>query len=85
MKFLPVVDLWNHAIQSAVVSGQLKLQVGQWVRCGSDSLSRFVRVTESGSLYVVHPTEGGRIKRVDFSHKVDIWLGKNISRKTAGN
>ena len=58
MRFLPVIDLWNPGIHEAVFNGQLKLQCGQWVRCGSNQLSRFVRFT-GGSIWAAHP-EGER-------------------------
>jgi hypothetical protein len=55
MKYLPTIDLWNPAFQSAVRNGQLKLQVGQWVKCGSDKKSRFVCITPSGkSIWASH-------------------------------
>lgn len=54
MKYLPTVDLWSPAIAAAVRSGQLKLQPGQWVRCGSAKLSRFVKTTRH-TVWAVHP------------------------------
>lgn len=54
MRYLPTLDLWDNAIQTAVLHGQIKLQRGQWVRCGSAKLSRFVRNT-GRSLWVAHP------------------------------
>lgn len=54
MKYLPVVDLWNPALAAAVRTGQLKLQPGQWVRCGSAQPSRFVKAS-STSVWAVHP------------------------------
>ena len=47
MKCLPTVNLWDATIMAALRSGQLKLQSGQWVRCGSDKLSRFAYATGS--------------------------------------
>jgi hypothetical protein len=54
MKYLPTLDLWNHSIQSAILNGQIKLQCGQWVKCGSGKPSRFVKST-GRSLWVAHP------------------------------
>lgn len=34
MKFLPVVNMFDATIQTAILNGQLKLQVGQWISCG---------------------------------------------------
>lgn len=77
MKFLPALNLWDHATQQAVISGQIKLQTGQWVRCGSDRLSRFVMVTDYGSLWVVHPEgETPSVTQERFSDLVKTWKGK---------
>jgi hypothetical protein len=54
MKYLPTLDLWNHSIQSAILNGQIKLQCGQWVKCGEGKPSRFVKST-GRSLWVAHP------------------------------
>ena len=58
MRFQPTIDLWidNGINQNRIISGELKLQTGQWVRCGSDKLSRFVGVTSNGTIWCVHPT-----------------------------
>lgn len=53
MKFLPTIDLWATGIQQALTTGALKLQRGQWVRCGNGKPSRFVRAT-STSIWAVH-------------------------------
>ena len=50
MKFIKPIDLWIHG--DAILSGQIKLQRGQWVLCGSQ-LSRFVGV-KGRSLWVAH-------------------------------
>lgn len=54
MKYLPTLDLWNNATQQAVLTGQIKLQCGQWVKCGNSKPSRFVKTT-GRSLWVAHP------------------------------
>lgn len=56
MKFLPAINLWDRAIERAILSGQLKLQVGQYVYCGTDGkLSRFVSVNlKSRTFNIVH-------------------------------
>jgi hypothetical protein len=41
----------------ALYSGALQLQRGQWVRCGQEKPSRFVRATPS-SIWAVHPQPG---------------------------
>jgi hypothetical protein len=53
MRYLPTVDLWNPETQLRILSGKLKLQAGQWVKCGGGKPSRFVRTTGT-SLWVAH-------------------------------
>lgn len=60
MKFLPVVNLWDAAIHSALLNGQLKLQRGQYVSCGGKPYSRWIG-TNGVTLEVVH---GGTNKEV---------------------
>lgn len=53
MRYLPTVNLWNNAIHSAIVSGQLTLIPGQWIQCGAGRKSRFVSVN-NGVINAVH-------------------------------
>lgn len=67
-KFLPTVDLWNPAIDVALRTGQLKLQRGQWVHCGTFSdgtscKSRFLEVTKGGG--TIRCVHGGSTKEVN--------------------
>ena len=55
MKYLPTLDLWDPGIGKAVETGRLKLQRGQWVRCGQQKPSRVVNVSERGTIWAVHP------------------------------
>ena len=57
MKYLPAIDLWAAGMTEALYSGALQLQRGQWVRCGQEKPSRFVRATRS-SIWAVHPQPG---------------------------
>ena len=54
MKYQKTVDLWDSEIQLKVLNGEIKLQVGQWIRCGSAKLSRFVKTTGT-SIWAAHP------------------------------
>tara|TARA_R110000868_G_scaffold205434_2_gene453944 strand:- start:179 stop:391 length:213 start_codon:yes stop_codon:yes gene_type:complete len=56
MKFIKPIDLWIHG--DAILSGQIKLQRGQWVKCGPQ-LSRFVGVKDKRALWVAH-TQGSK-------------------------
>lgn len=57
MKYLPTIDLWSNGIIDALHSGALRLQRGQWVRCGQERPSRFVRATPA-SIWAIHPQPG---------------------------
>ena len=63
MKYLPALNLWDPAIGRAVATGRLRLQPGQWVRCGNSRPSRIVRDAGTGghrSIWAIHPqTEQG--------------------------
>ena len=55
MRYLPTLNLWDAGISSALRSGQLKLQVGQWIYCGDkEHKSRFVSINKIGYIDAVH-------------------------------
>lgn len=58
MRYLPTLDVWNRAIHAAIFSGQIRLQCGQWIRCGDSPPSRFVKFN-GRSIWAAHP-EGKR-------------------------
>jgi hypothetical protein len=62
MKFLPTLDVWNSGIHSAIINGQLKLQVGQFIQCGDGIKSRFISVNNG----VINAAHGGTNKEVNF-------------------
>lgn len=67
MHYLPTVNLYCVPTVKAIYSGQLKLQVGQWVVCGDNEKHRFVGATRH-SLIVAHPkTPNGKIDRANFA------------------
>lgn len=65
MNYLPTVNLWNAGIHRALVSGQLKLQVGQWIQCGEGHKSRFVGI-KNGVIDAVHWTGTAKNTRNKF-------------------
>ena len=70
MKFVPTVNLWDPAISRLIQDGRLKLQRGQWVRCGLERRSRIVNISGSGLIWAVHPrTDKGR-----DSEQYQSWL-----------
>ena len=53
-KFIKTPNLWDLKTAQAIEKGELVLQVGQWVKCGSDGVaSRFVGF-KNGVYDVVH-------------------------------
>jgi len=71
MKYLPTLDLWNYSTQLAILSGQIRLQCGQWVKCGSGKPSRFVRVS-GNSLWVAHPQGNAKETQARFMSLVNV-------------
>ena len=63
MRYTKVVDLWDHNTAHMVRNGQLKLQAGQWVKCGQEQPSRFVKIQDSGVIIAAHPQDGNTRKR----------------------
>jgi hypothetical protein len=39
--YRPAADLWDESTRAALDAGTLRLQSGQWIKCGSAVLSRF--------------------------------------------
>ena len=71
MKFVPTLNLWDRAISTLIRDGRMKLQVGQWVRCGSEKRSRIVCITEHGTIWAIHPNEE---KKGRQSYQYNRWL-----------
>ena len=59
MRYLPTINLWDPGVQTALLEGRLKLQCGQWVRCGQRRASRFVCLRPNRVIWAAHP-EGKR-------------------------
>jgi len=70
MKYISTLDIWSPQIQEAIVSGQIKLQRGQWLRCGSTGKRcRFVGITGGGTVHVIHwQGSSSETNRVFMSH-----------------
>jgi hypothetical protein len=77
MKFLPTIDINNYAMQEAIRNGQIKLQVGQWLKIdNSGHLSRFVCVRGKSSIWAVHPYQEKGISKKRFSETCAKWLSR---------
>ena len=64
-RYMDTVDLWDHNTAYMVRTGQIKLQAGQWVKCGQEQPSRFVKMEDSGVIVAAHPQDGNTQKRFD--------------------
>ena len=55
MKYITTLDVWDNSIKKAIETGQIKLQRGQWLRCGSEGKRcRYVGLTSGKSIWVTH-------------------------------
>ena len=56
MRYIKTINLWDDGVHSALVNGNLKLQVGQWIYCGNkDYRSRFISINpRSKTINAVH-------------------------------
>lgn len=56
MKYLPTIEIFNSkngVMLDAILSGQLKIQVGQWVSIGNKKPSRYIS-NNGGVINLVH-------------------------------
>ena len=70
MRYQTTVDLWDRNTAHMVRTGQLKLPAGQWVRCGQEQPSRFVKMEDSGVIIAAHPQDGNTKTRFDVLCKI---------------
>ena len=64
-RYMDTVNLWDHNTAYMVRTGQIKLQAGQWVKCGQEKPSRFVKLEDSGVVIAAHPQDGSTGKRFE--------------------
>ena len=74
MKFQKTIDLWADGVIDALENGNLRLQKGQWIRCGQSAKSRFVQVkTRSRTIHAVHPKGEAGVSIKRFSEACKFW------------
>ncbi len=57
MQYQKAMNLWDEATHAQVMSGQLVLQPGQWIRLGdSKKLSRYAGMSRGGCIIAEHPS-----------------------------
>jgi hypothetical protein len=52
MRYLPAIDVWQPGISDALQSGQLRLQPGQWIKCGTNEKGRCSRFAYASKGYI---------------------------------
>lgn len=71
MKFVKSINVWEAGVQNSIIDGTLKLQRGQWVRCGDSKPSRFVKATLGSSIWLIHYSENQASNFVDICKLVN--------------
>ena len=57
MRYTKAINVWAPGVEQAIRQGNLRLQPGQWVKCGEQAKpSRWVGISRGGSLWAVHPS-----------------------------
>lgn len=79
-KFLPTLNIWDQSVVEAIHKGQLKLQTGQYLRCGTKGpLSRFVAYNNvSKTFNLVH---GGSFEEVNKKFNYAVSARKRINAR----
>ena len=81
MKYLPTLNIWKPSIHNAIRNGQIKLQRGQWLRCGSSGKRcRFVGFLNDRSLWVTHWQGSSTATNNHFLNCVDAYTERNARR-----
>jgi len=83
MKYLPTINLWEPGVGTAVATGHLRLQPGQWVRCGNSRPSRIVRDAGPGgrrTVWAIHP----QVEQGADHEQYHRWLNAVRSQKEFG-
>jgi len=80
MRFRKTVDLWDSGNITRLLDGSLRLQTGQWVRCGSDKLSRFVRMLPCGTIHAAHWNGSGAARQSRFDDLRGLCVLPHIDR-----
>jgi|TARA_Y100000034_G_C6673295_1_gene295713 hypothetical protein len=79
MKYQKTLNVYEGDRLTQLIEGRLKLQAGQWIKCGEHGgSSRWCGVTRTGSLVAAHP-EGlnGPVPNHRFAILMDYWRRRN--------
>jgi len=79
MRYLPTLNIWKPSIHNAIRNGQIKLQRGQWLRCGSEGKRcRFVGFLNDRSIWVAHWQGSSKATNSHFLNCVDAYTARAI-------
>lgn len=82
MRYIKTLNIWDSGIQEAIQSGQIKLQRGAWLRCGSQGKRcRYVSHTKN-TIHVVHWQGTSTATRERFEMCIDT-LKSNKAQQVA--
>lgn len=76
MKFRKAINIYEGDRLQRLEDGRLKLQVGQWIRCGQGPCSRWCGVTNSGTLVAAHPQGKEGVTNEHFQNHLNYWKGR---------
>ncbi len=80
MKFCKVINIYLGDTLQRLKDGTLRLQPGQWVRCGPESsCSRWIGITINGTMIVAHP-KNNVVNNKRFQNNLSLWRGKREKR-----
>jgi len=55
-QFVPVVNLWDPRVWSALMDGRVTMLPGQWIKCGhTEHYARWIGVSKAGVAWVEYP------------------------------
>jgi len=78
-RFLTTTNTAAPGVTQAILNGNLKLQPGQWIKCGPGKPSRFSHAT-STTIYACHPQGGfgqGKVSPTQFAALRQLQLQQN--------
>jgi len=82
MKYMTTLNVWDPSIKSAIETGQIKLQRGQWLRCGnSKHRCRYVGLLGGRSIWVTHWMGSSKGTNLKFLDAVKAYTGSSRHEK----
>ncbi len=77
MKYMTTLNVWDQSIKKAIETGQLKLQRGQWLRCGTNGKRcRYIGLLKDKSIWVTHWQGSSEKTNAGFLNAVNAYNGR---------